>query len=207
MATEKSPQQLSNSLAKVESAENPADTELLSVTILQHDHAVAVAYVAGEIDMLTGPSLRRHLDDALATQPERLIVDLSHVSFLGATGLAVLINAQRAATQQGANLQLCGVSSAAALPLQATELAYLFEVLPPVEDLRFGTQRSTSRLSSSTLGSHRQRSRHFCVLIPEFAGRWRAHRGSITREASGGHDDEANGRRCVAPDELMMMWA
>lgn len=111
--------------------------------------------------MLTGPSLRRHLDDALATQPERLIVDLSHVSFLGATGLAVLINAQRAATQQGANLQLCGVSSAVALPLQAAELADLFEVLPPVEDLRFDTQRSTSRLSSSSLESQRQRSRHF----------------------------------------------
>ena len=44
----------------------------------------------------------------------------------------MLINAQRAATQQGANLQLYGLSSAATLPLQATELAYLFEVLPPV---------------------------------------------------------------------------
>lgn len=160
MATEKPPQQLSKSLAKVESAKNPADTELLSITILQHDHAVVVARVAGEVDMLTGASLRRHLDDALATQPERMIVDLSHVS-LGATGLAVLINAQRAATQQGANLQLCGVSSAAALPLQATELAYLFNVLPPVEDLRFGTQRSTSKLSCSSLESQRQRSQNF----------------------------------------------
>jgi len=206
MATEKPPQQLSNSLAKVESAKNPADTELLSVTILQHDHTVVVAHVAGEVDVLTGPSLRRHLDDALATQPERLIVDLSHVSFLGATGLAVLINAQRAATQQGANLQLCGVSSAAVLPLQATELAYLFEVLLPVENLRLGTQRSTSRLSSSSLESQRQRSRHFASL-PEFSERWRAHRGSITREASGGHDDEADGRRCVSPDELMLMRA
>ena len=161
MAAEKPPQQLSNSLAKVESAKNPAGTELLSVTMLQHDHTVVVAHVSGEVDMLTGPSLRRHLDDALATQPERLIVDLSHVSFLGATGLAVLINAQRAATQQGANLQLYGLSSAAALPLQATELAYLFEVLPTVEDLRFDTQRSTSRLISSSLESQRQRSRHF----------------------------------------------
>jgi hypothetical protein len=69
MATEKPPQQLSNSLAKVESVKNSADTELLSVTILQHDHAVVVAHVAGEVDMLTGPSLRLHLNDALATQP------------------------------------------------------------------------------------------------------------------------------------------
>ncbi|MBV8994123.1 MAG: hypothetical protein JO287_10600 [Pseudonocardiales bacterium] len=69
MAAEKPPQQLSNSLAKVESAKNPAHTELLSVTILQHDHAVVVAHVAGEVDMLTGASLRRHLDDALATNP------------------------------------------------------------------------------------------------------------------------------------------
>jgi hypothetical protein len=48
-----------------------AGPELLSVTVLQHDHAVAVAHVPGEVDMLTGPSLQRHLDKALSTRPER----------------------------------------------------------------------------------------------------------------------------------------
>ena len=138
MAAERTPQRRS---ANSPSANHLADTELLSVTVLQHDHAVVIASVAGELDMLTGPSLQRHLNEALTIQPERLIVDLSQVSFLGATGLAVLINAQRAATRQGTTLQLRGVSNGAALPLLATELAYLFEILPPVEE-RSGTVTS-----------------------------------------------------------------
>jgi anti-anti-sigma factor len=79
-----------------------------------------VAYVAGEVDMLTGPALRSHLDQVLATRPEHLIVDLSQVSFLGSTGLAVLINVQEAAIHQGTTFQLRGVRRAAGRVLQVT---------------------------------------------------------------------------------------
>jgi hypothetical protein len=41
----------------------------LRVTVLQHDQTVAVAYVAGEVDMLTGPLLQKHFDKALAPGP------------------------------------------------------------------------------------------------------------------------------------------
>jgi anti-anti-sigma factor len=110
-----------------------ADTELLSVTVVQPDHAVVVAYVVGEVDMVTGPLLQSHLDNALATRPARLIIDLSRVSFLASTGLAVLINTHTAATGQGTNLQLRNVSKAAARPLHITNLTNLFEI-PPVEE-------------------------------------------------------------------------
>lgn len=65
-----------------------------------------MAHVAGDVDLLTRPSLQSHLDQALATRPERLVVDLSQVTFLSATGLAVLINTQEAATHQGTTFQL-----------------------------------------------------------------------------------------------------
>jgi len=55
--------------------------------VLQHDHAVVVARVAGEVDMLTGPLLQSQLDSALATRPQRLIVDLSQVSFSAKSGI------------------------------------------------------------------------------------------------------------------------
>lgn len=132
MGGDKASQEASDLLSAAESSSYLADTELLRVTVVQPEHAVVVAHLAGEADMLTGPSLQRHLFAALATQPKRLIVDLSQVSFMGATGLAVLIITKQAATQQGTTLQLRGVSRAAALPLQATELSYLFEMLPPV---------------------------------------------------------------------------
>jgi anti-sigma B factor antagonist len=134
MAVENDPRPASALPSGTESPSHLADTELLSVTVVQHDHAVVVTHVAGEIDMLTGPSLQSHLDNALASRPERLIVDLSQVSFLASTGLAVLINAHTTATRQGTALQLRGVSKAAALPLQVTQLTNLFDILPAEEE-------------------------------------------------------------------------
>jgi anti-sigma B factor antagonist len=133
MAAEKIPQPADQYLPSGEFPSQLNGIPPLRITVLQHDQAIVVAHLVGELDILTGPRLQRHLDKALATQPERLIVDLSEVSFLGATGLAVLINAQHAATQQGTRFQLRGVSRAVARPLQATKLAYLFEILPAEE--------------------------------------------------------------------------
>lgn len=134
MVAETTPQPASDLPADPEPPDQLAsDTELLSVTVLQHEHAVLEAYVAGEVDMITGPSLQRHFDTALATRPERLIVDLSQVSFLGSTGLAVLINARTAAIQQGTTLQLRSISRATARPLQVTGLIDLFEIVPAEE--------------------------------------------------------------------------
>ncbi|MGH3898957.1 MAG: STAS domain-containing protein [Pseudonocardiaceae bacterium] len=133
MTAERAPQQVKSSLPAAEPSGRLAGTELLWVTVQRPVHEVLVVHVAGEVDMITGPSLQGHLGKALTARPKRLIIDLSQVSFLGATGLAVLINAKRAAAQQGATLQLRGVKSAVALPLTTTELAYLFDVLPSPE--------------------------------------------------------------------------
>jgi anti-anti-sigma factor len=80
-------------------------TGLFSVIVRQPSPAVSVIHIAGEVDLLTGPLLHDHLSALLATRPECLIIDLSQVSFLGATGLTALINTRRAATQQGTTLR------------------------------------------------------------------------------------------------------
>jgi len=76
------------------------------VTLQRPAPAVVIIYVTGEIDMLTELSLQSSLKTVFATNPQRLITDLSRVSFLGATGLSALIRAKRAAAEQGAKLQL-----------------------------------------------------------------------------------------------------
>ena len=104
---------------------------LLSVTVGQSAPAVLVIHVTGELDMLTGPRLEEHLNRLLAARPERLIVDLGKVSFLGSNGLAVLIGARHAAAQLGTTLQLSGISHrAVARPLALTGLDRLFETSP-----------------------------------------------------------------------------
>ena len=82
--------------------------ELLSVVVQRLDDAVSVFHVAGEVDMVTGPVLQGQLREVLATRPERLIIDLSQVSFMGSTALSVLLSVRHAAAQQSITLQLRG---------------------------------------------------------------------------------------------------
>lgn len=52
-----------------------------------------VVQVWGEIDVLTARSLQTTIDKALDTEPPRVVVDLTHVSFIDSSGLHVLIGA------------------------------------------------------------------------------------------------------------------
>ena len=107
------------------------NAEQLSVEVHRLPHSVVVIYVAGELDMLTGPPLQDHLAELLITGPDRLIIDLSRISFMGSTGLSVLICTRQKAIAAGTNLQLSGTNGrAVAIPLKVTGLNHLFEILP-----------------------------------------------------------------------------
>lgn len=69
--------------------------DALEFVIRSTEPGAVVLEVAGEVDMVTAPQLA----DALAVQLERdvrvVVVELARVSFLGSSGLAVLVNAVR----------------------------------------------------------------------------------------------------------------
>lgn len=105
---------------------------LLSVVVERLDDAVSVIHVAGEVDMVTGPILQSQLRGVLATRPERLIIDLSQVSFMGSTALSALLSARHAAAQHSITLQLRGTERrAVAVPLRITGVDHLFDILHP----------------------------------------------------------------------------
>jgi anti-sigma B factor antagonist len=112
-------------------------TELLSIAVRQLDPAVVVVHVAGEVDMLTGPALEDRLKELLAIRPKCLVIDLSQISFLGSTGLQVLLNIRTVATRQGTALRLSGTEQGmVARVLNITGLALLFDILPTTTDQR-----------------------------------------------------------------------
>lgn len=107
------------------------DDGLLSVEVHQLAPGVLVIYLDGELDMLTGPPVQDRLGELLTSRPDRLIIDLSRVSFMGSTGLSVLICARQDAIAAGITLQLSGTSRrAVAVPLDVAGLNHLFEILP-----------------------------------------------------------------------------
>ena len=131
MAAEEQPTPAVDSGANAEFLNYADATTTLSVTVRQAEQAVLVIHVIGELDMLTGPLLKAHRDKLLDARPERLVVDLDQVAFMGSTGLAVLIGARQAALDQGSTFQLSGISHrAVARPLRITGLDRLFETAP-----------------------------------------------------------------------------
>jgi anti-sigma B factor antagonist len=92
----------------------------LAVAREDHGNSIVLA-VAGEVDLLTAPDLRRELTQALDDHPETLVVDLSKVEFLASPGLAALVGAHQRA-RDGTQLRLVAEGSATFRPLQLTGL-------------------------------------------------------------------------------------
>lgn len=86
--------------------------------------------VAGEIDMMTTPSLRAFLQQQLEQPASLLVIDLTGVRFLGSGGLAVLVETQGAARERQIGLRLVCNSREVTRPLEATGLTELFEIHP-----------------------------------------------------------------------------
>src|ERR1041384_863049 len=97
----------------------------LGVTFERADARHAVLVVEGEIDTLTAGALDRALAQLLADPSEVLIVDLSDVTFLASSGLAVLIRSAHEAGER--RLRLVSSARAVRRPMEITGSDQLFD--------------------------------------------------------------------------------
>jgi anti-sigma B factor antagonist len=74
---------------------------------LQESDSFAVVIASGEIDLSTSPSLRSMLA-AAAESSDRVLVDMTAVTFLDSTGLGVLAAAQMSGRAAGRSVVLFG---------------------------------------------------------------------------------------------------
>lgn len=73
---------------------------------VSEERSQVLVRVAGELDLVTAPSLDRHLDGAVARGRPLVVVDLAGVSFLDVRGLNSLVAAAAAANDAGSALVL-----------------------------------------------------------------------------------------------------
>jgi len=78
--------------------------------------------LVGRLDVRGAGPARDALHEALASGEGRLVVDLSGVELLDATGLGVLVGAHRRARLQGREMVLCDASPRVARLLSLTRL-------------------------------------------------------------------------------------
>lgn len=96
------------------------------MTLERYDAGSALLCVEGEIDTLTADELERGMEQLLAAPSGVLVVDLSNVTFMASSGLAVLI---RAAHQAGERrLRLVAAARAVRRPLEITGSDQLFDL-------------------------------------------------------------------------------
>jgi anti-sigma B factor antagonist len=99
-----------------------------------------VVSVAGEIDLFTAPKLREQFLAALDDGPEtdRLLVDLTRVSFMDSTGLGVLIGALRRMNEREGRMALVCSEGPVLRVLELTRLNEVFSIFDSVEDAASG---------------------------------------------------------------------
>ena len=72
----------------------------------RRDGDALVLHVAGDLDVLTAPTLMTHLDVALSGGTALLIVDLLDVTFLSSAGISVLVETHRLTEPAGVSLRV-----------------------------------------------------------------------------------------------------
>lgn len=92
-----------------------------------------VVILRGEVDLRNSPRARKLLLDHVA-RSERVVVDLSGVSYLDSSGLASLVEALQAARRRQGRLSLAAVSEAAERVLHLARLDKVFALYPSVAE-------------------------------------------------------------------------
>lgn len=93
-----------------------------------------LVHCAGEVDLLTGASLRVHLDELLLLGQVRLVLDLSAVTFIDSSGLGTLVGAHKKARVFRGSLALVGVPPTVRRVLGLTALDRVLPMFDTVED-------------------------------------------------------------------------
>ncbi|HEX7308538.1 STAS domain-containing protein [Lentzea sp.] len=110
-------------------------SETVSVAGTQiHEHDdVLVAVVSGELDMTSVDGIAATLFEHLGTRPGGMVVDLA-VSFLGSSGLSMLLELNKRARRDGVGFALVATEAAAVRTLTASALAHVLPVTQSVDE-------------------------------------------------------------------------
>lgn len=111
----------------------------MSVTVSRVGEAAVVGF-AGEIDMATSQQARAAVQHGLDSGPAVLVVDLTAVSFLSSTGLAVLVHAQQAAGDR-ISVRVVAADRVVRRPIELTGLDKTLAVFASLPEALAGTGR------------------------------------------------------------------
>ncbi len=84
----------------------------------------------GELDLHQSPQIRAQLNTLVSQTPAKLIVDLSKVSYIDSSGLAVFIETLQHVHGYGGQLALCGLRPNVRNIFEIARLDQIFRIFP-----------------------------------------------------------------------------
>ena len=87
----------------------------------------------GEIDLHVSPSVTASLSALIEKKPQRLVVDLSGVTYIDSAGLAALIEAMQKVEGYGGRFLLAGLQETVRSIFEISRLDQVFQIFPDVD--------------------------------------------------------------------------
>jgi anti-sigma B factor antagonist len=104
----------------------------------------AIVHVAGELDLATAPELEKVLH-GLERECARIVLDLSHLSFIDSSGLRLAVIEHHRATMDGFDFAIAGATGPVLEVLRLTGLDIALPMAPDVASVLDGRVWSAER--------------------------------------------------------------
>jgi anti-sigma B factor antagonist len=88
----------------------------------------------GEIDLHVSPEVAESLRTMTAKRPKQLVVDLTKVTYLDSSGLAVLIEGMQNVQEYGGRFVVAGVQESVKHIFDIARLDQVFQIFPTVDE-------------------------------------------------------------------------
>jgi len=100
--------------------------------VLRQDRA-NVLPLEGDIDLHVSPVVTESLNAMIKKKPERIVIDLSRVTYIDSSGLAALILAMQEVEAYGGKFFLSGLQETIRLIFETSRLDRTFRIFPDVD--------------------------------------------------------------------------
>src|SRR4029453_17540133 len=100
---------------------------------VQHQHRPNVLPLEGDIDLHVSPAVTESLNAMIKKKPERIVIDLSRVTYIDSAGVAALILAMQEVEGYGGKFFLSGLQETIRLIFETSRLERVFQVFPNVD--------------------------------------------------------------------------
>lgn len=113
-----------------------SDTESSLQIRASGDAAARIVSLHGEVDLRSSPKLRADLLEHVAARPQRLVLDLTGVTYMDSSGVGTLVEIKRHIEQARGKLVLIGLQPRVRSVFEITRLDRFFVIRNTADEAR-----------------------------------------------------------------------